>query len=128
MYKLIIGNVRISVHDDTIARNQAIIAAQDEVQKAARAGKQLSQIDIFESGDGISVKVTEKAGVRASRKTLKQSMYDSVLSAAKEILGASAAGPDTWVDDDSGQQWHGSEVEAARSKVLTELSSWLKQA
>lgn len=128
MYKLIIGNVRISVHDDTIARDKAIAAAQEAVQTAGRAGKHLSQIDIFESGEGIGVNITEKTGTRASRKTLKQSMYDSILSVAKETLDASVAGPDTWIDDDSGQQWHGSEVEAARSKVLTELAAWLKQS
>ncbi|KYZ77408.1 hypothetical protein AXX12_04645 [Anaerosporomusa subterranea] len=128
MYKLIIGNVRIAIHDDAIPREKAIAAAQEAVQKAGRAGKHLSQIDIFQSDEGISVKTIEKAGARASRKTLKQSMYDSILAAAKENLASSAAGPDSWTDDDSGQQWHGSEVEAARSQILTELSAWLKQS
>jgi hypothetical protein len=128
MYKLIIGNVRITIHDDAIARDKAIAAAQEAVQKAGRAGKPLSQIDIFQTDDGVSVKTTEKAGARASRKTLKQSMYDSILIAAKETLASSATGLDSWIDDDSGQQWHGSEVEAARNQILTELCAWLKQS
>lgn len=126
MYKLIIGNVRITVHDDATPRQTAITAAQDAVQKAGRSGKQLSQIDIYQTDAGINVKTTEKAGMRSSRKTLKQSMYDSILAAAKETL-ASSPSQEGWMDDESGQQWHGVEVEATRNQILTELSAWLKQ-
>ena len=127
MYKLIIGNVRVTVHDDAIPRQGAIAAAQEAVQKAGRAGKHLSQIDVSQTDDGISTKIMEKTGMRAGRKTLKQSMYDSILVAAKETLSTGAGGRDTWIDDDSGQQWHGAEVESARSQVLTELTAWLRQ-
>ena len=127
MYKLIIGNVRITVHDDATPRQTAITAAQDAVQKSGRLGKQLSQIEIYQTGDGLNVKTTEKAGSRASRKTLKQSMYDSILSAAKETLTAGGSSQDSWIDDESGQQWHGVEVEATRNQILTELSACLKQ-
>lgn len=65
MYKLIIGNVRVTVHDDATPRPAAISAAQDAVQKAARSGKQLSQIDVYQTEDGIRVKTTEKVGVLA---------------------------------------------------------------
>lgn len=129
MYKLIIGNVRISVHDDSTPRDKAIAAAQEAVQKAGRTGKHLSQIDIFQTDGEISVKTTERAGARSNRKTLKQSMYDSVLAAAKEKLsaGQGSAGLEMWSDDESGQQWHGAEVEAARNQILTELTAWLKK-
>jgi hypothetical protein len=128
MYKLILGNVRITIHDDATPRDKAIAAAQEAVQKAGRTGKHLSQIDIYQTDDEISVKTTEKVGSRSSRKTLKQSMYDSVQMAAKETLVSSTTGLDSWTDEDSGQQWHGSEVEGVRSQVLTELCAWLKQS
>jgi len=84
MYKLILGNVRITIHDDATPRDKAIAAAQEAVQKAGRTGKHLSQIDIYQTDDEISVKTTEKVGSRSSRKTLKQSMYDSVRGEEKE--------------------------------------------
>lgn len=127
MYKLIIGNVRITVHEDSISRDCAVTAAQEAVRTAGRVGKHLSQIDIYLTEEGISVKTTEKVNTRSNRKTLKQSMYDSIMSAAKETLASSSSGSDRWVDDDSGQQWHGSEVEAVRNQVLSELGGWLKQ-
>jgi hypothetical protein len=127
MYKLIIGNVRVTVHDDATPRPAAIAAAQDAVQKAGRTGKQLSQIDVYQTEDGVRVKTTEKVGTRSNRKTLKQSMYDSVLAAAKETLKSGGSGHDTWFDDDSGQQWHGTEVESVRNQIFAELSAWLKQ-
>jgi hypothetical protein len=126
MYKLIIGNVRVTIHDDATPRNKAIAAAQEAVQKAGRSGKQLSQIDIYQNEDSLSVRTTEKAGMRASRKTLKQSMADSILAVAKERLSGEASGQEIWTDEDSGQQWHGTEVENARSQLLTELLAWLK--
>lgn len=126
MYKLIIGNVRITVHEDSISRDSAIATAQEAVRTASRIGKHLSQIDIYLTEEGISAKTTEKVGTRSNRKTLKQSMYDGIMAAVKEILVNNAC-VDSWTDNDSGQQWHGSEVEVTRNQVLTELGSWLKQ-
>lgn len=128
MYKLIIGTVRIAVHDEGIERQRAIAAAHEAIQKAGRTGKQLSQIDLYQTDGGISIKVTEKTGLRAGRKTLKQSMCDSILAAAEEKLAAApAASQENWSDNESGQQWHGAEVAAVRNKLLAELAAWLEQ-
>lgn len=127
MYKLIIGNTRVTVHDDTISRMAAVAAAQEAVQSAARSGKQLSQIDIQQTADGLHVDTVEKSGIRSCRKTVKQSMIDCIITSASETLCANGTSSDNWLDPDSGQQWHGSEVETVRKQLLASLDAWSKQ-
>ena len=60
MYKLIIGNVRITVSDDTIGREQAATAARQTISIAQSQGKNISHIAITAGEDGLEVKSTEK--------------------------------------------------------------------
>ena len=51
MYKLIIGNVRVSV-DDSIGREEAATIARQQVAIAAQQGKLLSHVEINPGDDG----------------------------------------------------------------------------
>ncbi|HMM20151.1 MAG TPA: hypothetical protein PKA10_05375 [Selenomonadales bacterium] len=127
MYKLIIGNVRVSV-DDSIGREEAAAIARQQVAIAAQQGKLLSHVEIDPGDDGPEIKLTERAGGRLAKKTLKQSMLDGILSAAQEKLYPTHmfANKDTWFDVDTGQEWYGGEVDAAREEMLAKLEAWTK--
>lgn len=128
MYKLIIGNVRVTVEGDDIGRPEAATLARDTVAAAARQGKLLSHIEISAGENGLEVKTVEKAGRRAARKTISQSMADAIVAAAQEKLCPTNAftTKDSWFDADTGQEWLGGEVSIAREQLLAKLEEWLK--
>lgn len=128
MYKLIIGNVRVTVEDDDIGRPEAAALARETVAAAARQGKLLSHIEISAGENGLEAKTTEKAGRRAIRKTISQSMADAIVAAAQEKLCPTNAfaAKDSWFDPDTGQEWLGGEVSIAREEILAKLEEWLK--
>lgn len=128
MYKLIIGNVRVTVDDDSIKREQAAAYAKQAISAAGQQGKLLSHVELSAGPDGIEVSTTEKAGCRMIRKTIKQSMFDGILDATKEKLYPSGTfyQKDSWFDSDTGQEWRGVEVDTARTEVLAKLEEWIK--
>ncbi|MBP2653887.1 MAG: hypothetical protein H6Q73_1456 [Firmicutes bacterium] len=128
MYKLIIGNVRISVFDENISREQAASMARQAFQQASRQGKVLSHIEISAGEYGPEINTTEKAGHRITRKTIKQSLMDAIYSAAREKLYPTNAytSQNTWFDTDTGQEWYGETVDVARNEAMQELEKWLK--
>lgn len=128
MYKLIIGNVRVTVDNDSIKREQAATYAKQAISAAGQQGKLLSHVGLSLGPDGIEVATTEKAGCRVIRKTIKQSMIDGILDASKEKLYPTGtfSQKDSWFDSETGQEWRGVEVEAARTEVLSKLEEWIK--
>lgn len=128
MYKLVIGNVKITVEEDNIQRNDAIFAAKKAIAEAGRKGKVLSSIHIQMGASELETEVIEKIGAKTTRKTIKQSMADNIVSAAREKLYPTSpyAQKDGWVDGDTGQEWRGSEVDTARSEVMSKLEEWVK--
>ncbi len=128
MYKLIIGNVRVTVNDDSIKRDQAAAYAKQAIAAANHQGKMLSHVELSAGPDGIEVASTEKAGCRTIRKTIKQSMLDGIVDAAKEKLYPSGtfSQKDLWFDGETGQEWRGTEVDTARTEVLAKLEEWIK--
>lgn len=128
MYKLIIGNVRITVSDDTIGREQAATAARQAISIAQTQGKSISHIEVSDGEAGLEVKTTERAGSRVSRKTIKHSMLDGMCSAIHEKLYPSGnfSNKDVWYDGDTGQEWHGSEVDNTRDDLAAKFEAWMK--
>lgn len=128
MYKLIIGNVRVTVTDDGIDRLDAAALAREAVAAAARQGKLVSQIEIAPGENGLTVATTERAGSPAARKTVRQSMLDGVRAAVQEKLYPTHAfaSKDTWFDADTGQEWYGGSVDEARDEIMARLDIWLK--
>ena len=128
MYKLIIGNVRISVLDENINVDHAATMAREAITTAAKHGKLLSQIEISSGEYGPEIETTEKLGHKVVRKTIKQSMVDGVISAAREKLFPNNAftSKDSWFDGDTGQEWHGDTVNEARDDIMEKLEAWLK--
>lgn len=108
MYKLIIGNIRITVSDDKISREQAAAAARQSILTAQSQGKIISHIAINAGETGLEVKHTEKIGHRVTRKTIKHSMLDGMHYAINEKLYPSGnySNKDSWFDSDTGQEWH----------------------
>jgi hypothetical protein len=121
MYKLIIGNVRITVLDD-LSRDAATEAARQAISAAQKQGKLLSHIEISAS----EVKTTEKVGHKTVRKSIKQSMLDSMNAAIKEKLFPSSAyvNKDCWCDNDTGQEWHGNVVDDTKAELLKAFEEW----
>jgi hypothetical protein len=128
MYKLIIGNVRITVEDDSIDRQEAAALARGTVAEAARRGKLLSHIGISAGEEGPRVEITERAVSATTRKTIRQSMLDAVCAAAREKLFPTHvyAAKDTWLDTDTGQEWYGQAVDEAREEIMAKLEEWIK--
>lgn len=128
MYKLIIGNVRVTVSEDSITREQAAAAARQAIDTAHQQGKLLSLIEISADDTGIQITTTEKTGCRAARKTLKQSIVDDMYSTFKEKLYPTNAftSKDVWYDSETGQEWHGAEVENAKGELMTKFQEWMK--
>lgn len=128
MYKLIIGNVRVTVNDDEVGRAEAAAIARETVAAATRQGKLLCHIEISAGENGPEVKTVEKAGRRVVRKTISQSMADAIVIAAQEKLCPTNAfaAKDSWFDADTGQEWLGGEVSIAREEILAKLEDWVK--
>ena len=128
MYKLIIGNVRVAVLDDGISRAEAVEAAKQAIAAAAQRGKSLSLVEIAGQPGMLELNQTERAGHKSVRKTLRQSMLDGVLQAAREKIFAQNAftQADTWFDSDTGQEWCGREVDIVREEVWKEIERTLQ--
>lgn len=128
MYKLIIGNVRITVAEDNITREQATAAARQALNTAHQQGKMLSHIEISLDDTGLQVFTEEKAGYRSTHKTIKQSMLDDMYATIKEKFYPTSAytTKDSWFDNDTGQEWRGAEVDTTRSELLAKFESWTK--
>jgi len=128
MYKLIIGNVRITISDDNISREQAAAAARQAIGVAQSQGKILSHIVIDVGEAGLEVNHTEKVGHRMTRKTIKHSMLDGMHHAINEKLYPSGnyCNTDSWFDSDTGQEWRGSEVDNTRDDLMAKFEEWMK--
>lgn len=128
MYKLIIGNVRVTVVDDEITRDQATTLAKQAIAEAHSQSKQLSHVELEVGSEGIHVKATEKTGYKRMRKNIKQSMLDCILASVQEKLNPSGnfTARDSWYDPDTGQEWRGVEVETARSEITAKFENWIK--
>ena len=128
MYKLIIGNIRITVSDDKISREQAAAAARQSILAAQNQGKIISHIAINVGETGLEVKHTEKIGHRVTRKTIKHSMLDGMHYAINEKLYPSGnySNKDSWFDSDTGQEWRGSEVDNTRDDLVAKFEAWMK--
>ncbi|MDR3565247.1 MAG: hypothetical protein P4N59_27940 [Negativicutes bacterium] len=128
MYKLIIGNVRITVLGDDVTHEQAATMARQAIAAASRQGKLLSHIEISTGEYGPEIKTSEKVGHKVVRKTIKQSMLDSIHTAAREKLFPNNAftSKDSWFDGDTGQEWSGEMVSDAREELITKLEVWIK--
>jgi hypothetical protein len=126
VYKLIIGNVRITVSDDTISHEQAATVARQTISTAHNQGKTLSHIEISNGETGLSIIPTEKSGYRSLRKTIKQSMLDGMHTAIKEKLYPtdSYSNKDLWFDGDTGQEWSGGSVSDAKDEVIKAFEDW----
>ena len=127
MYKLIIGNVRVTVYGD-IPRTPAVAAAKQAIGAAAKQNKLLSHVEISEGDVGLEIKTTEKVGAKVARKTLKQSLLDSIHTAILEKLfpDNAFAKTDTWFDSDTGQEWTGEMVTTTKEELLNAFRAWLK--
>jgi hypothetical protein len=126
MYKLILGNVRITVADDGINQSQAAAAARKAINEATLMGKLLSHIEVVSGANGLEAIPTEKEGCRSSHKTLKQSMLDGMVTAMKEKLYPANAytAKDSWFDGETGQEWRGTAVNDARDEIMKAFEGW----
>lgn len=126
MYKLIIGNIRITVSDDNISRELATAAARQSISAAQSQGKFLSHIEISKGEMGLEVTPTEKIGHRTSRKTIKQSLLDGMHAAIQEKLYPTGtfSNKDLWYDGDTGQEWTGNSVNDAREELMKAFENW----
>lgn len=128
MYKLIVGNVRVTVYGDNIPRSEAATAAKQAIAAASKQNKLLSHVEISAGDTDLEIKTTEKVGAKVAKKTLKQSMLDSLHAAIQEKLYPTSAftKADVWFDGDTGQEWRGVEVDTARSEIMAKFTEWLK--
>lgn len=137
MYKFIIGNVRITVIDDTISKNAAINTARQAIAVANNQNKSLSHIELNLLDDSIETITTERGGSKLLRKNIKQSMLDAMLSAVKEKLYPTdtfstqdtintSSTSSLWYDEETGQEWHGIDVTTARDNLLAQFEDWYK--
>ncbi len=85
-------------------------------------------MEIFSDETGLQVKPTEKAGCKFTRKSIKQSIIDTIEVAVQEKVCPSGAfvNRELWYDNDTGQEWRGSEVDTARSEIYAKFAAWLK--
>lgn len=128
MYKLIIGNVRITVTDDSIGRNESTAAARQAIAAAGQQGKLLSHVEVALGDSGLNVKTTEKTGSKVARKTIKQSMLDGMNLAIKEKLYPTGtfSNKEIWYDADTGQEWRGQDCNSAREYLIEKFEEWMK--
>lgn len=128
MYKLLIGNVKITVSNDTIERTQATAVARHAIATAQAEGKCLNHIQIDHGPDGLEISTTERNNHRAVRKTLKQSLLDGMFAAIQEKLFPSStfSNKDAWYDRETGQEWRGTDLINTREDLMNKFDSWRK--
>lgn len=128
MYKLIIGSVRITVSDDNISHSQAIGAARQAIRAAGCENKSLSSIELVLNGEEIEAITTERTTSLANKKTLKQSMLDTIVQNINDRLLANDAlvRGDCWSDPETGQEWRGCEVSEMKARLAAEIAAALK--
>lgn len=126
MYKLILGNTRVTVHDDHIRRSEASACARQALAEAKAGGQQLSQIDIRLTDSGLITEVTAKPHTTTIRKTLHQSIRDSLAATLSDSFFPDSTFQDSryWQDSDTGQEWSGQLVLTAKEDILEEIRTW----
>lgn len=129
MYKLILGSTRITVHDDNIPRTEASLCARQALQEAKSSGHQLSHIDIRRGEKGLITETTTKPQVSTARKTLHQSIRDSLVATLEGSFFPTGTFQDNrfWQDSDTGQEWSGDVVISAKEDILEEVRTWLAE-
>lgn len=127
MYKLILGNTRVTVHDDKIKRGDATLRARQVLNEAKSSGKQLSHIDIRLIDGTLTCEVTARTGASLARKTLHQSIRDSLVTTLTDSFFPTNTFEDSrfWQDADTGQEWNGQIVLVAKEDILKEVRTWL---
>ena len=127
MYKLILGSTRITVHDDTISRAEASLCARQVLKEAKSSGHQLSHIDIRQGENGLRTETTTKPQLSTARKTLHQSIRDSLVATLTDSFFPTGTFQDNrfWQDSDTGQEWSGQVVISAKEDILEEVRTWL---
>ena len=129
MYKLILGSTRITVHDDTISRAEASLCARQALKEAKSSGHQLSHIDIRQGESGLRTETTTKPQLSTARKTLHQSIRDSLVATLSDSFFPTGTFQDNrfWQDSDTGQEWSGQVVISAKEDILEEVRTWLAE-
>lgn len=129
MYKLILGNTRVTVHDDSIRRTDATVCARQALTEAKANGKQLSHIDIRQTDGNLTYEVTARTGSSIARKTLHQSIRDSLVATLTDSFFPTGTFEDSrfWQDTDTGQEWSGQIVLVAKEDILKEVRTWLAE-
>ncbi|MBP3400313.1 MAG: hypothetical protein J6K70_00910 [Selenomonadales bacterium] len=129
MYKLILGSTRIAVHDDNIPRAEASRCARQALQKAKSNGEQLSHIDIRQADGKLITETTTKPQVSTARKTLHQSIRDSLVATLSDNFFPTGTFQDNrfWQDSDTGQEWSGEVVISAKEDILEEVRTWISE-
>lgn len=129
MYKLILGNTRVSVHDDKIRRADATLRARQALNEAKASGKQLSHIDIRQIDGILTCEVTARPNSTTARKTLHQSIRDSLVATLTDSFFPASTFEDSrfWQDPDTGQEWSGQIVLVAKEDILKEVRTWLSE-
>lgn len=129
MYKLILGSARITVHDDTIPRSEASHCARQALQEARSSGHQLSHIEIRRGEGGLITETTTRPQVSTARKTLHQSIRDSLVATLEGSFFPTDTFQDDrfWQDSDTGQEWSGQVVLTAKKDILEEVRTWLTE-
>ncbi len=129
MYKLILGSTRITVHDDNIPRTEASLCARQALKEAKSSGHQLSHIDIRRGEKGLITETTTKPQLSTARKTLHQSIRDSLVATLSDNFFPTGTFQDNrfWQDSDTGQEWSGQVVISAKEDILEEVRTWLAE-
>lgn len=129
MYKLILGNTRVTIHDDKIRRSDATLCARQALNEAKSNGKQLSHIDIRQIDGTLTCEVTVRANSTTARKTLHQSIRDSLVATLTDSFFPASTFEDSrfWQDPDTGQEWSGQIVLVAKEDILKEVRTWLSE-
>ena len=129
MYKLILGSTRITVHDDSISRAEASRCARQALKEARSSGQQLSHIDIRQGTSGLITETTTRPQMSAARKTLHQSIRDSLVTTLEGSFFPTGTFQDNrfWQDSDTGQEWSGELVISAKEDILEEVRAWLTE-
>jgi len=129
MYKLILGSTRITVHDDNISRAEASLCARQALKDAKSSNRQLSHIDIRRGEKGLITETTARPQMSSARKTIHQSIRDSLIATLQNSFFPAGTFQDNrfWQDSDTGQEWSGQVVIAAKEDILEEVRTWLAE-